>query len=238
LEEIFMQPNLSSIDGANISLNAVRKMNGSPASQLASAAPELLMREADHRISNSLQLVSTLLALEERRLDEGTAKQALADARRRISIVARLHKQLSLIASADYVALDDYFQALAEDLSKALIDGRRLTLLVNVDGITVPAHVARGLGLIVNELVSNALKHGFPQDREGVIEIGCGLDGDGQIALHVSDNGVGFPKLHVVEYESGLGMKMVDMLLGQMKGRMDTVKSGGHVIQKICVARE
>lgn len=226
-----MQPNLSNTNGAHI-----RSIH--EAGQSLSAAPELLVREADHRISNSLQLVSTFLALEERRLEEGSAKQALADARRRVAIIARLHRQLAVTSSAGYVALDDYFQALAEDLSRALVDGRRLTLLVNVDGISVSADIARGLGLIVNELVSNALKHAFPQDRAGVIEIGCGLDENGQIALHVSDNGVGYPRLHVIEHDAGLGMKMVDMLLAQMKGHLDTVKSGEHVIQRICIARE
>ena len=205
---------------------------------LVSTAPELLMREADHRISNSLQLVSTFLGMEERRLEDGSAKQALADARRRITIIAHLHRQLSVTASADYVALDDYFHALADNLSRALVDGRRLTLLVNVDGITVSANIARGLGLIVNELVSNALKHAFPQDRAGVIEIGCGLDANGQIALHVSDNGVGFPRLQVIGDNAGLGMKMVDMLLAQMKGHLHTEQRGEHVIQRISVSRE
>jgi two-component sensor histidine kinase len=235
-----MEPYLSSADGVNISISPVRDSGErqTQVSRLVSSAPELLMREADHRISNSLQLVSTFLALEERRLEEGSAKQAWADTRRRITIIARLHRQLSLTASADYVALDEYFQALADDLSMALVDGRRLTLLANVDGITVPASIARGLGLIVNELVSNALKHAFPQDRAGVIEIGCGLDANGRIALHVSDNGVGFPRLDVIEGNAGLGMKMVDMLLAQMKGHLETVKSGEHIIQKISVARE
>jgi two-component sensor histidine kinase len=234
-----MEPYLSSADGVNISISPVRDSGErqTQVSRLVSSAPELLMREADHRISNSLQLVSTFLALEERRLEEGSAKQALADARRRITIVARLHRQLSVSASVDHVALDDYFQTLAEDLSRALVDGRRLTLLVNVDGITVPATTARGLGLIVNELVSNSLKHAFPQDREGIIEIGCGLDPNGQIALHVSDNGAGFP-LDVLQANSGLGMKMVDMILAQMKGHRDTVKTDEKFIQKVCVSRE
>lgn len=233
-----MQPHINSLDGIDIGPGPIREAQPHPAGRLGSTAPELLMREADHRISNSLQLVSTFLALEERRLEEGSAKQALTDARRRVTIIAHLHRQLSVTPSVEYVALDDYFHALAEDFSRALVDGRRLTLLVNVDGITVSADIARGLALIVNELVSNALKHAFPQDRAGIIEIGCGLDADGQIALHVSDNGVGYPKLHVVEDGAGLGMKMIDMLLAQMKGRLDTVKSSEQVIQKISVPRE
>ncbi len=231
-----MQPHTISIaDSAKISLSEV---NQKQVSRSVSTPPELLLREADHRICNSLQLVSAFLALEERRLEEGSAKRALADARRRIAIVARLHRQLSSAASVGHVTLDDYLQALSDDLSRALVDGRRLTLLVNVDGIAVPANIARGLGLIVNELVSNALKHAFPQDREGIIEIGCGLDADGQISLHVSDNGVGYPVRGSMENDTGLGMKMVDMLLAQMKGHLDTVKSGEHVIQKVSVSRE
>ena len=231
-----MQPHMINIaDSAKSSLSEV---NQKQVSRSVSTAPELLLREADHRICNSLQLVSAFLALEERRLEEGSAKRALADARRRIAIVARLHRQLSSAASVGHVALDDYLQALSDDLSRALVDGRRLTLLVNVDGIAVPANIARGLGLIVNELVSNALKHAFPQDREGIIEIGCGLDADGQISLHVSDNGVGYPVWGSMENDTGLGMKMVDMLLAQMKGHLDTVKSGEHVIQKVSVSRE
>lgn len=231
-----MQPHMINI--ADSAKSSVSEVNQKQVSRSVSTAPELLLREADHRICNSLQLVSAFLALEERRLEDGSAKRALADARRRIAIVARLHRQLSSAASVGHVTLDDYLQALSDDLSRALVDGRRLTLLVNVDGIAVPANIARGLGLIVNELVSNALKHAFPQDREGIIEIGCGLDADGQISLHVSDNGVGYPVRGSMENNTGLGMKMVDMLLAQMKGHLDTVKSGEHVIQKVSVSRE
>lgn len=231
-----MQPNVSNTDIEATSRNTPPDVSQQPVIRLP-PLQDFPPREADHRIGNSLQLVSTLLGLEERRLDEGPAKQALANARKRIAIVARLHRQLSKTESAGHVMLDDYLGALADDLSRALIDGRRVTLLVNVDCIAVPATTARDLALVINELTSNALKHAFPQDREGLIEIACGLDANGQIALHVHDNGVGYPR-HDGGDKEGLGMKMVDILVAQMKGHLDTETSGGRVIHKICVSRE
>jgi two-component sensor histidine kinase len=231
-----MQINLSNTDIVETTRNSLPDVSQQPVIRLP-PVQDFRTREADHRIGNSLQLVSTFLALAERRLEEGSAKRALADARNRIAIVARLHRQLSKTESAEHVMLDDYLGALSDDLSRALIDGRRVTLLVNVDCIAVSATTARDLALIINELISNALKHAFPQDREGIIEIACGLDANGQIALHVRDNGVGYPG-HDGGDKDGLGMKMVDMLLAQMKGHLDSETSGGQVIHKICVSRE
>lgn len=230
-----MQPNANSSPNADMRLTSNADIaDRQPMIRVPISAQELRLREAEHRIGNSLQLVSTFLALEERRVPDAAAKQVLADTRRRIAIVARLHRQLSTADSVGHLALDDYLQGMSDDLSRALIDGRRVTLLMNVDPLSVPATVARGLGLVINELVSNSLKHAFPLNGEGVIEVACGLDEDGQIALQVSDNGVGYAAHDGAD--GGLGMKIVEMLLGQMNGHLDTVTMGKRVIHKICLA--
>lgn len=208
-----------------------------PRSKADSSLPgdsHLHVREADHRISNSLQLIAALLSQEERRLSDAAACQALVDARRRVTTVAQLHRYLCQTELPEWVELDEFLQQLCDDLQNSFVDGR-MTLLVNVDPVSVSPTTARDLGLIISELTINAFKHAFPDGREGVVQIACGLDTEGRIVLEVSDDGAGY--LPAKGTSSGLGMKMVSMLVAQMKGRLDVVASGSRIIHRITIPR-
>jgi len=218
--------------GSAKSSHSLNDSNPSPKGDgSAPAGPPFEAREADHRISNSLQLIATLLSLEERRIGDSSARQALADARRRVITLAHLHRHLCQTELIESVELDDFLHELFDDLRQTFVDNGRITLLVNVDHVVVPPTVARDLGLIINELATNALKHAFPNHREGLVEIACGLDAEGQIILEVNDDGVGFQADE--SSEPGLGMQLVDLLLKQMNGRLDVVTSSARVTHKI-----
>lgn len=198
----------------------------------APGAPELLIREADHRISNSLQMIAALLSSQERRIGDDAAREALADARRRVTTVAHLHRHLCEMDSSEYVDLDDFLHGLFDDLRRTFIAGGPITLLVNADPVIVSPTMARDLGLIVHELATNALKHSFPSGREGLVEIACGLDANGEISLDVSDDGVGY---RLDDSPAGLGMKMVELILAQLHGHLDIVKTDSQLIHKVIV---
>lgn len=198
-----------------------------------------LMREADHRVGNSLQLVSSLLQLQERTLAEGPARDALADARRRVNCVAWLHRNLAVSsAGADIVPLDDYLASLSNNIWCAFLDGRRIEFLLNADPLTVSARMACSIGLAINELVVNAIKHGFVGDGEGIIEISCGRDKNGNVQIDVSNvshesNDTRNRHEMAADECHGFGKKIIDSVLRQHNGSMETVVRGKTTIQRI-----
>lgn len=96
---------------------------------------------------------------------------------------------------------------------------------------------ARGIGLIVNDLVVNAVKHAFPSGREGVIQVACGLDADRSIVAQVSDNGTGPALTNQACPASGLGKKIVEMLLAQLDGALETTTTGRENLHKVIPPR-
>jgi two-component sensor histidine kinase len=197
-----------------------------------------LMREADHRVGNSLQLLSSLLQMQERTLEEGPARDALIDARRRVGCIAQLHRSLASSAGSDLVPLDDYLHSLSNNLWGAFLDRRGIECLLNADPLTVSARMACSIGLAVNELVVDAIKHGFDGDDKGIIEIGCGRDKNGDVQIDVSN----------VSYKStadrdgsqapaneckGFGAKIIGAILRQHQGNMETVMQEKIAIQRI-----
>jgi len=197
-----------------------------------------LMREADHRVGNSLQLLSSLMQMQERSLEEGSARDALADARRRVGCIAQLHRSLSSSAGTDLVPLDDYLQSLSNNLWGAFLEGHHIELLLNADPFTVTARMACSIGLTINELVVNAIKRGFVGDGKGVIEIGCGLDGKGDLQLDVTN--VSHARIDTRPASQapsddchGFGAKIIGAVLRQHRGSMETVLQGHTTIQRI-----
>src|SRR4051812_20940912 len=139
---------------------------------------EVLVRQADHRLSESLQLVASCLRTQSW-LAEPKARAELEEASRRIAVVSRLHNRLALSGKQGLVALDDYLIAFGEDLSAAFLDASR-SLLVNVDNLEAPARLAAVIGVVAHELILNALKHTFPE-HGGIIELACGANPDGSL---------------------------------------------------------
>lgn len=208
---------------------------GDRAGEWTSDAVRLLLREADHRVTNSLQLVSSLLGMQERALDDQAAREALADARRRVGCIARLHRTLCASAGAELVNLEEFLHSLSDDLWDAFLQGRRIQFLLNADPATVPAHVACSIGLSLSELVTNAIKHGFGDDGVGLIEVDCGSDIDGNIEIEVRNDAPSEDDAKMMSLDGchGLGTKIVQSLLGQYHGTLDTFARGHTTVQRI-----
>lgn len=189
-----------------------------------------LLSEVHHRVKNNLQIVSSLLGLQEGRTHNQQAIDILKDTRNRAKSMALLHE--TLYRSGNLARID--FAAYLKDLCgqmlfSAGVSSARITLEYRLISIEFPLEPALPCGLIVNELVSNALKHGFPGDRKGTITIGLELTCGQTLALSVQDNGVGVPRGFDPSSESTLGMRLVSGLVDQLNGqlRMDTPQHGG-----------
>jgi two-component system, sensor histidine kinase PdtaS len=174
----------------------------------------VLYQELQHRIANSLQIIASVLMLNARRAPSEQTRSYLFDTHSRVMSVAALQKQLTAAATAAEVALRHYFTELCQSIGASMIhDPTKLRLTVEADATIAHADVSVSLGLIVTELVINALKHAFPNDRGGDIVVSYHADAADWI-LSVSDNGVGMPAGRAAKV--GLGTSIVEALASRL----------------------
>jgi len=169
----------------------------------------VLLQELQHRVANSLQIIASVLMQNARKVQSDESRSHLYDAHQRVMSVAAMQRQLAASQVGD-VELRPYFKALCDSIGASMIrDRNQLSLEVNVDGSVIPAEVSISLGLLVTELVINALKHAFPGDRKGKINVNYHSRGN-EWTLSVVDDGVGMP--HNSAAKPGLGSSIVEAL--------------------------
>ena len=174
----------------------------------------VLLQELQHRVANSLQIIASVLMQSARKVQSVETRTHLFDAHQRVMSVAALQQQLASSSTSD-VKLRPYFTALCESIGASMIrDHNQLSLDVAVDESTTTADVSVSLGLIVTELVINALKHAFPGDRNGKIKVNYNSHGPNW-TLSVTDNGIGMPH-DVALAKPGLGTSIVQALTKQL----------------------
>lgn len=178
----------------------------------------ILLQEVQHRVANSLQIIASVLMQSARRVQSEEVRGHLHDARHRIMSIAALQRQLSTSAGGS-VELRAYFTQLCQSLGASMIaDPERLSIQVKVDNSTVDADVSVSLGLIVTELVINALKHAFPDERTGTIVVDYHSSGK-DWALSITDDGIGMPVGNDAP-KAGLGTGIVEALVKNLNGEI------------------
>ncbi len=183
----------------------------------ALAQRDLLLREVYHRVKNNLQVVDGLLLMQSRRLTDPEARVSLDSLRGRVFALGLVHQQL--MGSQDLETFD--IAPFLEELSRHLLDGgggNGITLDVRAAPLRVGLDFAIPLGLLVTELVTNSLKHGFPHGR-GAIEVALDEADAGQLVLCVSDNGRGYDPT-ARPAATSLGATIIDGLVRQLRGEM------------------
>lgn len=178
----------------------------------------ILLQEVQHRVANSLQIIASVLMQSARRVQSEEVRGHLHDARHRIMSIAALQRQLSTSAGGS-VELRAYFTQLCQSLAASMIaDPERLSIQVKVDNSTVDADVSVSLGLIVTELVINALKHAFPDERTGTVVVDYHSSGK-DWALSITDDGIGMPVGNDAP-KAGLGTGIVEALVKNLNGEI------------------
>ncbi|MDB5510830.1 MAG: putative signal transduction histidine kinase with response regulator receiver domain [Enterovirga sp.] len=150
----------------------------------------LLMREVNHRVGNSLQIIAALLHLQSSASPEEAVKSALAGATRRVMAVAQVHRRLYTSDDVGTVALDQYLQGLVEDLRGSAEDGDSNVISLKAEPVEVDPDKAVAVGVVVTELVLNAMKYAYP-DGKGAIRVVLSAKPNGRVLLAVEDDGVG-----------------------------------------------
>ena len=173
----------------------------------------ILLQEMQHRVANSLQIIASVLLLKARTVTSEETRLHLRDAHDRVMSVAAVQNLLQ--SSLGSVEIGPYLTKLCASLATSMIaESRPLAITVRADMVTVSSHEAVSLGLIVTELVINALKHAFPDNRAGKVEVVYGAGSPGW-SLTVSDNGIGRDKAKATT-RGGLGTVIVDSLAKQL----------------------
>ena len=196
------------------------------AAQAALGEKDILLSEIHHRVKNNLQVVSALLDLQSSRIEDKAAVRLLIDSQNRIRSMALIHEKL--YESNDFAQVD--FRSFLDTLVPILvasysIDPGQTNFSIDAAGISLPIKAAIPCGLIVNELVSNALKHAFPGGKRGDIKIDLATEPNGHVFLSVSDNGCGIPDELGLGNTTTLGLQLVTLLTDQLGAELAIQRS-------------
>ncbi|MEF8727159.1 MAG: CHASE domain-containing protein [Accumulibacter sp.] len=187
----------------------------------------VLLKEVHHRVKNNLQIITSLLNLQLNRTQIPEARETLRDTQSRIRSMALLHEALYQSGSLARIGLPQYVGSLCAPLWHAAGSvAANVRLEQRIDDLSLPLDQAVPCGLIINELVSNALKHAFPGGRSGQIVVAASMLPKGLLRLSVTDDGVGLPPEDPRSSDS-LGLQLVFMLVNQLQGVVDIGNEGG-----------
>jgi PAS domain S-box-containing protein len=188
---------------------------------------EVLLKEIHHRVKNNLQIVSSMLNLQMDQLSDAKAIELFKESQNRVRSIAQFHEKLYQSRDLGRVEIAEYLKGLANaSFATYGVNPDDIVLSVHTEDIPLGVDAAISCGLLVNELVSNSLKHAFPHHRKGQVEVTLRSAGS-DVVLEVADNGVGFPAGLDIRSPGTLGLKLVAIFTEQVGGTMDLTREGG-----------
>lgn len=189
---------------------------------------EVLLQEVHHRVKNNLQIIVSLFNLQSGYIKDKHSLDVLKESRNRIKSMALVHERLYRSKDLARVEFAEYIRGLTTDLFRSYgVDSELIKLIINVNNVYLNISTAIPCGLIINELVSNSLRHAFSSGQEGEIRLDLRSDGDNKLTLMVSDNGVGLPKDLDFRNTESLGLQLVVTLVDQLDGSIELDRSAG-----------
>ena len=190
---------------------------------------EILLQEIHHRVKNNMQIISSLLNLQSRHIKDKQSLELFKSSQNRVKSMALIHERLYQSKDFNKVDVADYVRGLTNHLFITFgVNKDIISLKVNIKNIFLNVDTAIPCGLIINEIVSNSLKHAFPDGKKGEIKISVHPLNKNEVELVVSDNGVGMPEEMDLKSTSSLGLNLVSMLVkDQLHGEIKLDKKGG-----------
>lgn len=186
---------------------------------------EVLMREIHHRVKNNLQVVSSMLNLQARITKDTVAIDVLSESRNRIEVMALIHSQLYESENLSEINMKKFVDKLLLNYS---VRDTKITKSVSVIDHPFPISIATPIGLIINELLSNVLKHAFDNRKEGKIEVIINKSEKNTINLTISDDGIGLPEGFDINITKTLGLRLVKILVEhQLQGILEVISKEG-----------
>ncbi|MCX6685060.1 MAG: PAS domain S-box protein [Methanoregula sp.] len=188
---------------------------------------EVIIKEVHHRVKNNMQVISGFLLLQSNYIDDPLAVEKLNECQRRIKTMALVHEKLYQSKSLEFINTADYIQSLVSDLMESYTISTEIDLKMNIEQVNINLDTAIPCGLIINELVTNALKYAFKDRPTGKIILDLHLGADHRFTLIVQDNGVGLPSDYEARSAASLGMQLVKVLIRQLGGEMNISNEKG-----------
>jgi len=180
---------------------------------------EVLLREIHHRVKNNLQIISSLLNLQSRNLQDEKARDMFKESQVRVRSMALVHEKLYRSEDLSNVDFSEYIRNLADHLFH-VYGMNDVDLKVDVENVFLDINTAIPCGLIISELITNSLKYAFPQGNGGELKVGLKRDSEDFYMLTVGDSGRGFPEDFDIKSSDSLGLQLVDMLTDQLNGSL------------------
>jgi PAS domain S-box-containing protein len=196
--------------------------------QRALTEKESLLKEIHHRVKNNLQVISSLLNLQSATIKDSQTLQAIRESQNRVKSMALIHEKLYKSRDLARIEMGNYVRDLIAYLFRSYgIKASGVTLQVEIENVSLSLDAAIPCGLIVTELVSNCLKHAFPEHRQGQIAVSLKAGESGSWTMIVRDNGVGFPVDYDPANSESLGLQLVSALTDQLAGSLKVERDGG-----------
>ncbi len=211
------QTNNLKLGKANEELNIKNKQN------------ELLLKEIHHRVKNNLELVKSLISLQSAQLEDSATKDAMMASQNRVQSMSIIHQKLYQGENLGSIEMKDYFLNLGEGILDTFNAEEKVKIECAMDNLELDVDTAVPIGLIVNELLTNALKYAFPENKNGTIQISLSQSTPETLTLKVADNGVG--KGHGVgPLGTGFGSQLIQLLTQQLNGTMLENNENGTMV--------
>ena len=188
---------------------------------------DILLKEIHHRVKNNLQVMSSLLNLQSRKFKDPDVIEAFKESQHRARSMAIAHERLYHSQSLEDINFKIYIQSLVEYLVSSYgFSGENIKININIEDISLGVDTSVPLGLIINEIVSNTLKHAF-NDDSGEIDIKMHQSGEDTYILNIADNGIGFPEELDFRSADSLGLQLVNSLVDQIEGHLELKRNKG-----------
>ena len=192
---------------------------------------DTLLREIHHRVKNNLQVISSLLSIQSRHIQDPAALDAIKEGRNRVKSMALIHQNLYKKDNLTGVDVKKYFDKLIQGLFQSYnITDNKINLVTEIEDINLDVDTIIPLGLIVNELISNALKHAFYEDQEGTIFVRL-KEKNNYLCLEVSDNGKGINDLSKLQNGESFGYELIDAFKSKLKANLEIQSKEGTQVR-------
>ncbi|SDB65389.1 Two-component sensor histidine kinase, contains HisKA and HATPase domains [Flavobacteriaceae bacterium MAR_2010_188] len=194
------------------------------------AENELLLKEIHHRVKNNLELVKSLISLQSAQIEDPATKEAMIASQNRVQSMGIIHQKLYQGTNLGSIEMKDYFLNLSEGILDTFNKEEQVKIECAMDNLELDVDTAVPIGLIVNELLTNALKYAFPQNEKGIINISLEKTTDTNLKLKIQDNGVG-KIVGLAPKGTGFGSQLVQLLTQQLNGKMNEHNNAGTLIE-------
>jgi len=189
-----------------------------------------MLKEIHHRVKNNLQVVNSLLKLQSREFEDEHAIAMFKEAQDRVLSMALLHEKMYKSDDLKHIDVQEHITLLAEDLIRSYSVKKNISLDIVIEKVEIGIRTLVPLGLIINEIISNALKHAFKNRNEGVIKVHLKQQNEGSFELIAGDDGMGYVQK---SRATGLGTKLIQIFTKQLNGKLEQLKQPGTVFKLI-----